>query len=78
MLKIHTSSCNFGLTDADVEAFAEKTEGFSGSDLSNIVMTALFEPIRDMQQATRWVETKGRPQAWITGIHNTVCRLQWG
>ena len=73
MLKIHTSTCNFGLTDADLEAFAEKTDGFSGSDLSNVVMTALFEPIRDMQQATHWIETKGRTKARLKFVYEA-----WG
>ncbi|XP_038045623.1 vacuolar protein sorting-associated protein 4-like [Patiria miniata] len=53
ILKIHTS-CNLTLTDSDIQAFADHTEGYSGSDLSNVILTALFEPIRDIQTATHW------------------------
>ena len=61
ILRIHTeSSSTFGLTDEDLIAFADKTQGYSGSDLSNVVMTALFEPIRDMQNATQWRQTTGK------------------
>ncbi|XP_071789224.1 uncharacterized protein [Asterias amurensis] len=55
ILKIH-SSCNLTLSDADMQIFADRTEGYSGSDLSNVILTGLFEPIRDIQTATHWIK----------------------
>ncbi|XP_022087030.1 vacuolar protein sorting-associated protein 4-like isoform X2 [Acanthaster planci] len=55
ILKIH-ASCNLTLSDSDIQAFADRTEGYSGSDLSNVILTALFEPIRDIQTATHWMK----------------------
>ncbi|KAJ3431496.1 aaa-type atpase family protein-related [Anaeramoeba flamelloides] len=34
--------------DFDFEKLAEKTEGYSGSDLKNLCITAAYEPIRDL------------------------------
>ena len=59
MVRIHTQEnpLKFGTRDLDV--VVEKTEGYSGSDISNMVLGALFEPVRELQTATIWRHTSG-------------------
>ena len=47
-----------------MQIFADRTEGYSGSDLSNVILTGLFEPIRDVQTATHWM--KGIGESFIS------------
>lgn len=54
VLKIHSRDNQVDLTEDEWRELAMKTEGFSGSDLSTVVLGALFEPIREMQTATHW------------------------
>ncbi|XP_033109549.1 vacuolar protein sorting-associated protein 4B-like isoform X2 [Anneissia japonica] len=56
LLKLHSSN-QVSLSESDWQIFADKTDGYSGSDISNMVLTALFEPIRDLQRATHWRHT---------------------
>ena len=60
LLKIHIKSSDVQLTEEELQAFAQQTEGYSGSDLSNLILSALFEPIRDMQKADRWLKMAGK------------------
>ena len=56
MFKIHLGSTPHTMTDADFRALADKTEGFSGSDIAVCVKDVLFEPVRKTQDACffRW------------------------
>ena len=54
MFKIHIGDTPNSLSDQDFEVLAEKTPGFSGSDISGIVQDALMEPVRTMQSATHF------------------------
>eukprot|EP01084_Bolivina_argentea_P070584 128356_1 len=53
MFKIHAGK-EAQLTDKDYHVLAEKTEGYSGSDISAIVQDALMEPVRTLQSATHF------------------------
>jgi len=44
------------ISEEDLELIAEKTEGFSGSDISVLVRDAMFEPLRFSQSAKRFVK----------------------
>ena len=46
MFKIHVGDTPNELTEDDYYQFAEQTEGFSGSDISTVVKSALMEPVR--------------------------------
>ncbi|ETO20910.1 vacuolar protein sorting -like protein, partial [Reticulomyxa filosa] len=54
MFRLHVGNTPNELVDDDFEILAEKTPGFSGSDISGIVQDALMEPVRMMQDATHF------------------------
>ncbi|KAJ3122716.1 Vacuolar protein sorting-associated protein 4, partial [Nowakowskiella sp. JEL0407] len=51
-LNVGTTPCNLSLRD--YRTLAEKTEGFSGSDVAIIVRDALMEPVRKVQGSTHF------------------------
>lgn len=51
MFKIHIGDTPHSLSDDDFVKLGERTEGFSGSDLSVCVREALMEPVRKCQVA---------------------------
>eukprot|EP00483_Globobulimina_turgida_P001905 UN01907 len=56
MFKIHVGSTPNSLKDQDYSIMAERTDGFSGSDISAVVQDALMEPVRTMQTATHFIK----------------------
>merc|ERR1719373_186664 len=58
MFKIHIGKTPNSLKDNDFSIMADKTEGFSGSDISAVVQDALMEPVRTMQTATHFYKAK--------------------
>ncbi|CAH8263904.1 unnamed protein product [Arabidopsis lyrata] len=51
MFKVHLGDTPHNLTEPDFEYLGQKTEGFSGSDVSVCVKDVLFEPVRKTQDA---------------------------
>lgn len=51
VLKLH-AGCQHTLTEEDFTFLANKTDGYSGSDLSTLVNDALMRPIKQLQSAT--------------------------
>lgn len=47
------------LSDADFELLAEKTENYSGSDISVLVRDAIYEPVRKFRSATHFKKVTG-------------------
>ncbi|XP_072173696.1 uncharacterized protein [Diadema setosum] len=58
ILKIHTKSSGIKFSEGELQLFAASTEGYSGSDLSNLILSAMYEPVREVQKATHWFETE--------------------
>lgn len=58
MFKIHIKGTPNTLTEDDFKTLAGMTDGFSASDIANVVRDALMNPIRKMQTATAF---KQRP-----------------
>lgn len=54
MFKIAVGDTPHLLTNDDFRKLAEKTDGYSGSDIAIIVQDALMEPVRKIQQATHF------------------------
>jgi vacuolar protein-sorting-associated protein 4 len=54
IFKVSIGSTPHNLKDKDFDQLAEKTEGFSGSDISVMVRDALYEPVRTCQLATHF------------------------
>lgn len=51
MLKIHLGDTPHSITEQDMVAIADRTEGFSGADLGILTRDAIFEPVRKCQKA---------------------------
>lgn len=49
------------LTDDDFRVLAERTEGYSGHDVSIVVQDALMQPVRKLQDATHFKRVSWRP-----------------
>ena len=57
MFKVHLGDTPHNLTESDFESLAQKTEGFSGSDIAVCVKDVLFEPVRKTQDAMFFINT---------------------
>ncbi|KAF4126241.1 vacuolar protein-sorting-associated protein 4 [Geosmithia morbida] len=54
MFKLAIGDTDTGLQASDYSVLANKSDGFSGSDISNVVQTALMRPVRKILQATHF------------------------
>ncbi|KAL7748234.1 Vacuolar protein sorting-associated protein 4 [Sorochytrium milnesiophthora] len=54
MFQLHVGNTPCNLTTQDFRVLAERTEGFSGSDVGVLVRDALMQPIRKVQTATHF------------------------
>jgi len=73
LIKIHCKENPINLTDQEWQLLADKTEGYSGSDIANAVLEAMFQPIRMMQNAQYWKHTEGCKATVI--YYKTLCYI---
>ena len=59
LLRLLCQDNDVDMSEQEWTELAELTNGYSGSDLTHMVQEALFEPIRDMQNARYWKYTPG-------------------
>jgi len=70
MFEIHVGNTPCQLTPKDYRTLADKTDGFSGSDISTIVRDALMQPVRKVISATHFKQVanpdteNGEPKKW--------------
>ncbi len=57
-LNIGTTTAN-SLEESDYRTLAERTDGYSGADISIVVRDALMQPIRKVQMATHFKHISG-------------------
>lgn len=50
------------LDEADFKLLGETTDGYSGSDVTNVVRSAMMEPIRKCRAATQFLPVHGTPR----------------
>lgn len=60
MFKLNLGTTPNNLTDNDFITLGQKTESYSGADISIIVRDALMQPIRKVQMATHFKKTCGK------------------
>jgi len=48
------------LTENDIQIFADKSEGYSGSDIANLIKDAVFQPVRKLQAAKKFRKVGGK------------------
>ncbi|KRY27523.1 Vacuolar protein sorting-associated protein 4A, partial [Trichinella spiralis] len=63
IFKLHISNTPHSLTDRDFRILGEKTEGYSGADISIVVRDALMQPVRKVQTATHFKKVSGPSRA---------------
>lgn len=56
MIKNALKSNKHHLTEDDIRELGNKTEGYSGSDISILVRDAVYEPVRKLQNAKKFKE----------------------
>lgn len=54
MFKLHVGSTPNSLSEEDLKTLAQKTDGYSGHDISIVVRDALMQPVRKLQSATHF------------------------
>ncbi|KAI3640047.1 hypothetical protein MIR68_000925 [Amoeboaphelidium protococcarum] len=75
MFELHLGSTPNALTPNDFRHLAEKTEGYSGSDIAVVVRDALMQPVRKVQTAThfKWVDAPSREDVNVIKKFLTPC-----
>lgn len=58
MFKIAVGDTETNLTPNDFSALAKSSDGYSGSDISNVVQHALMRPVAKIVQATHYKEVR--------------------
>uniref|UniRef100_A0A915KKZ3 Vesicle-fusing ATPase n=1 Tax=Romanomermis culicivorax TaxID=13658 RepID=A0A915KKZ3_ROMCU len=59
IFKLHMGTTPCSLNEQDYRVLAEKTEGYSGADISVLVRDALMQPVRKVQSATHFKKVSG-------------------
>lgn len=59
MFKLHLGNSYHSLVDEDFKLLGQRTERYSGADISIIVRDALMYPVRKVQLATHWKTISG-------------------
>ncbi|XP_077285212.1 vacuolar protein sorting 4 [Arctopsyche grandis] len=59
MFKLHLGNTAHQLTDQDLKVLAERSDGYSGADISIVVRDALMQPVRKVQMATHFKKITG-------------------
>ncbi|CAH1789888.1 unnamed protein product [Owenia fusiformis] len=59
LMKIHTKDNDVPLSPDEWLTLGDATEGYSGSDLATLTLDAMFQPIRDLNNAEYWHKLQG-------------------
>ncbi|KAK7114143.1 vacuolar protein sorting-associated protein 4-like isoform X2 [Littorina saxatilis] len=59
IFKIHLGSTPHCLTEADMRELGQRSDGYSGADISIVVRDALMQPVRKVQTATHFRKVRG-------------------
>jgi len=59
MFKLHMGNTPSDVTEDDYKDLGQRTEGYSGSDISIVVRDALMQPVRKVQTATHFCTVSG-------------------
>ncbi|OMJ24808.1 Vacuolar protein sorting-associated protein 4 [Smittium culicis] len=76
MFKIHVGNTPCTLTQADYRNLAERTDGYTGSDIAVIVRDALMQPVRKVQMATHFKRVP-RPSSLVSENGANASQLCW-
>jgi len=72
MFKLHIGETPNNLSEEDLRSLAQKTEGYSGHDISIVVRDSLMQPIRKLQSATHFKRVSGysptEPEKYVNDL----------
>ena len=54
LFNIHLKDVTMEIEENDMKLLVERTEGYSGSDISNCISEAVMEPIRELRDCSSW------------------------
>jgi len=54
LFRIHLKDVEMSIDDSDYDQLVDKTDGYSGSDISNCISEAVMEPIRELRDCSTW------------------------
>lgn len=54
MIKLNIGQTPNSLTEKDIKSLAQRTDRFSGADISVLVRDALYQPVRKVQSSTHF------------------------
>lgn len=60
MFKLHLENTYHEISEEDFKTLAQKTDGYSGADISIVVRDALMQPVRKVQMATHFMRVSGK------------------
>ena len=60
MLKRGFKDNDHNITEQQFQYFAERSEGYSGSDIANLVKDAVYQPVRKLQVAKKFKKSNGK------------------
>ncbi|KAH7884041.1 AAA-domain-containing protein [Phlebopus sp. FC_14] len=73
MFEIHVGSTPCQLEPKDYRTLAERTEGYSGSDISIVVRDALMQPVRKVMSATHFKPVHPSPSSPSNKVRWSPC-----
>lgn len=73
MFDIHLGSTQHTLTRTDFDALAEKSDGYSGSDINVVVRDAIMQPVRTLQNAQYFKKVVARDANGKSSEKYTPC-----
>lgn len=59
LLKAKSKGVSINMSPEDWKTIVDRTEGYSGSDLTNVVEYAIQEPISELDKSHFWILSKG-------------------
>lgn len=60
MIKKNLKDNANNLSEQELQIFADRTEGYSGSDIANLIKDAVFQPVRKLQAARKFRRVGGK------------------
>jgi len=64
LFKIHSGELGNDFSHFDIARLAQATEGFSGSDIANVVQAALNAPLKLMRSTKHFKKVSTKPAHW--------------
>ena len=76
LFHLHTKGTTVSLSEQDWDAVVSHTEGYSGSDITNVTNDALMEPVRELEKTLYWKPVSGKLRHFISAnMYSTIVAI---